>query len=216
MKIDSTTAASRGAKKYLIGIDEAGRGPLAGPVSVGAFAVSSPELLERFRGVRDSKQLTPAQREEWFASIRAAAEDPQSGVLYAVSFAHSETIDALGLTKSIYAAINRCLKKLERLDHNCRHAEIRLDGLLHASDRYMDQKTIIGGDENEPVIALASICAKVMRDRRMMKAGKEFPGYGFEFHKGYGTRAHYEAIKNLGVTPIHRRRFLGRILNTAK
>ncbi|HEX7724486.1 MAG TPA: hypothetical protein VF438_01980, partial [Candidatus Paceibacterota bacterium] len=123
MKIDSTPRQ----KRYLIGIDEAGRGPLAGPVSVGAFAISSPAILRKFRGVRESKQLTPAQREEWFEIIHAAAQDPESGVLYAVSFAHSETIDAQGLTKAIYGAINRCLKKLEQLDPDCRHAEIRLD-----------------------------------------------------------------------------------------
>ena len=202
----------RKASKYLIGIDEAGRGPLAGPVAVGAFAVRSESIIgRRFRSVRESKQLTPRQREEWFADIKAAATDPESGVFYAVSFAHSGTIDELGLTKSIYAAINRCLRKLEKLEPGCRHAEIRLDGLLHASDRYADQRTIIGGDESEPVIALASICAKVLRDRRMVKAAKDFPGYGFEIHKGYGTRAHYDAIRALGVTPLHRRRFLGNI-----
>jgi ribonuclease HII len=194
--------------RYLIGIDEAGRGPLAGPVSVGAFAIRDPKVLRAFRGVKESKQLSAKQREVWFASIRTAAKDADSGILYSVSFAHPETIDSKGLTVSIYHAINSCLRKLERMDEKCREAEIRLDGLLHASERYADQRTIIGGDESEPVIALASICAKVMRDKRMVKFAREFPQYGFDIHKGYGTKAHYDAIKKHGITPIHRRRFL--------
>ena len=194
------------AKRYLIGIDEAGRGPLAGPVAVGAFAVRSPEALKRFRGVRDSKQHTEKQREAWFAEIKRATKDGHA--LYAVSYARAETIDRDGLTKAIYAAVNRALKRLESLDPACREAEIRLDGLLRASDRYADQRTIVGGDESERVIALASICAKVSRDRRMKRAAKEFPDYSFEVHKGYGTAAHYAAIRKHGLTPIHRRKFL--------
>lgn len=192
--------------KFLIGIDEAGRGPLAGPVAVGAFAVRSTEILRKFKGVKESKQLSHEQREEWFAIIKEYAK--RGDVHYAVSFAKPETIDEKGLTLAIYQAINRSLRRLETLNEECRNAEIRLDGLLRASDRYTDQRTIIGGDESEQVIALASICAKVMRDRRMIKAAKEFPGYGFDIHKGYGTKAHYSAIKKLGICPFHRRRFL--------
>lgn len=192
--------------RYLIGVDEAGRGPLAGPVAVGAMAIRSRRIPHKFRGVKDSKQLTAIQREEWFEVIKESAKNGE--VLYAVSFARAETIDENGLTRSVYSAINRCLKRLEFLDEKCRAAEVRLDGLLYASGRYLDQKTIIGGDECEPVIALASICAKVLRDRRMVKAAKEFPEYGFEEHKGYGTKAHYKAIKMHGLTPLHRRRFL--------
>lgn len=193
-------------RKYLIGIDEAGRGPLAGPVAVGAFAVKDAATLRKFAGVRDSKQLTAKQREEWFDRIRDLALAGE--VLYTVSYARPETIDEHGLTKAIFDALNRCLRRLEHADGKCREAEIRLDGLLYASARYADQHTIIGGDESEKVIALASICAKVSRDRRMMRAAREFPGYGFEVHKGYGTKAHYNAIRTLGITPLHRRRFL--------
>ncbi len=196
--------------KSLIGVDEAGRGPLAGPVSVGVFAVKSLATLKMFKGVKDSKQLSAAQREEWFGRICVAAKTGK--VLYAVSFARPGTIDKQGLTYAVYSALNRSLKRIESMDKKLRNVEIRLDGLLHASGRYLNQKTIIGGDESERVIALASICAKVLRDRRMVKAAKEFPGYGFEIHKGYGTKAHYAAIKKQGLTPIHRRRFLKKMI----
>lgn len=199
-------AAERQNTRYLIGIDEAGRGPLAGPVAVGAFAVRNSAALRKFAGVKESKQLSAKQREEWFDRIRELSKAGE--ILYAVSYARPETIDEKGLTAAIYAAINRCLKRLETLDEQCREAEIRLDGLLYASDRYADQRTIIGGDESEKVIALASICAKVSRDRRMVQAAREFPGYGFEIHKGYGTKSHYDAIRTLGITPLHRKRFL--------
>lgn len=192
--------------RFLIGIDEAGRGPLAGPVAVGAFAVRSVEILDKFKGVRDSKQLTPEDREKWFKIIKKHAS--RGDVFFAVSFARPETIDEKGLTHAIYNAINRALRRLEACDRKCLSAEIRLDGLLHASARYRNQRTIIGGDDSEPVIALASICAKVMRDRRMRKAAKQFPEYGFDRHKGYGTSFHYEAIRKHGLTPLHRKRFL--------
>ncbi len=199
------------SRDFLIGIDEAGRGPLAGPLAVGAFAVTHRRVLKKFKGVKDSKQLTPEQREEWFLRIKESAK--MGEIYYAVSFAQPATIDEKGLTYSVYTALNRSLRKLEAQHTACKKAKILLDGLLHASDRYPDQTTIIGGDASEPVIALASICAKVIRDRRMRRFAKEFPGYGFEIHKGYGTKAHYKAIKKLGITPLHRKRFLGIISN---
>jgi len=203
---------SRSTKKqsrFLIGIDEAGRGPLAGPVAVGAFAVKTPAALRLFRGVKDSKQLSPKQREEWFGRILQAATDGDA--FYAVAFARPETIDDRGLTYAIYSALNRALRRLERQVPSgapIRDGRILLDGSLYASDRYLDQTTIIDGDAKEPIIALASICAKVLRDRRMKKLAREYPGYGFEIHKGYGTRAHYSAIRKRGLTPAHRRSFL--------
>lgn len=192
--------------KLLIGIDEAGRGPLAGPVAVAAFAVHDRKALKRFAGVKDSKQLTPKQREGWFEAIQEHASRGEA--YYSVSFAMPGTIDSKGLTRSISAAIGRCLSKLESAVGVPLDAKVLLDGLLHAPKKFIDQRTIIGGDESEPLIALASICAKVSRDRRMAKLAKEFPGYGFEIHKGYGTRLHYEAIGKLGLCDAHRRRFL--------
>jgi len=197
------------SKPYLIGIDEAGRGPLAGPVSVGVFAVRSREVLKKFTGVKDSKQLSVILREKWFSQIKTCAKKGE--VFYAVSFTKPETIDERGLLYAIYSALNRSLKRLEYVSSKFRTARILLDGSLYASGRYTNQTTIIDGDAKEPIIALASICAKVLRDRRMVKFAKKFPQYGFDIHKGYGTKAHYRAIKKYGVSPIHRRSFLRKL-----
>jgi len=197
------------ARKHLIGVDEAGRGPLAGPVAVGAFAVRSKAALTRFRGVKDSKKLSEKQREEWFRAIRSRMEDGEA--LYAVSFSRAETIDGKGLSPAIYSALNRALKKLERRFAVSPDSKILLDGLLYASGCYTDQTTIIDGDSKERVIALASICAKVLRDRRMKRLARKYPHHGFEVHKGYGTKAHYRAIRKHGLTPEHRRSFLKRV-----
>ena len=191
---------------YLIGIDEAGRGPLAGPVAVGVFAVRSKEALRKFRGVKDSKQLSEKQREEWFARIRVAVKNGEAA--YAVSFSRAGTIDDRGLSYAIYSSLNRALKRLECKGVDCPRAKILLDGSLYASARYPDQTTIIDGDAKFPIIALASICAKVLRDRRMRKLALEYPQYGFEIHKGYGTKAHYRALKKHGPMPEHRISFL--------
>jgi len=193
-------------KPFLIGVDEAGRGPLAGPVSVGVFAVVSSQVLKRFHGVKDSKQLSEKQREEWFTLIKSACIKGEA--CYAVSFSHSGTIDEKGLTAAVYSALNRSLRKIEKKGMNAPAGKILLDGLLYASSRYSDQRTIINGDATEPIIALASICAKVVRDRHMKRVALKYPEYGFEIHKGYGTKAHYKALKKHGPSEVHRMRFL--------
>ena len=197
---------SRATAHFLIGIDEAGRGPLAGPIAVGAFSVRDRSVLKRFKGVKDSKQLSELQREEWFRKIKS--EKAKGGILYAVSFSSCGVIDSKGLTHATRAALNRCLKRLEKNNFAPLTSRILLDGSLYAPPRYMNQKTIIDGDAKEPVIALASICAKVLRDRKMKRLAKEYPQYGFEVHKGYGTKAHYRAIKKQGLCPIHRKSFI--------
>jgi ribonuclease HII len=200
------------AKQFLIGIDEAGRGPLAGPISVGAFSFKDKSILKKFKGVKDSKQLSEKQREEWFSIIKRGKKDGH--IMYAVSFSSAAVIDTKGLTHSTNAAMNRCLKRLEKTGFAPKDnlgsypCKILLDGSLYAPSRYKNQKTIIDGDAKEPIIALASICAKVLRDRKMKRLAKKFPHYGFEIHKGYGTKAHYRAIKKYGISPIHRRSFL--------
>ena len=195
------------ARKHLIGIDEAGRGPLAGPVSLGVFAVSSRAILKKFAGVKDSKQLSAKQRDEWFARIKLAANKGE--VLYSVSLVQAWMIDSRGLSWAIRTALGRCLKKLEA-KHGLfpNRSKVLLDGSLYAPLRYADQTTIIDGDAKEPIIALASICAKVLRDRRMERLAREYPHHGFEIHKGYGTKAHYAAMRKHGLTPEHRRSFL--------
>jgi len=191
--------------KYLIGIDEVGRGPIAGPVAVGAFVFLKPDARRLFRGVKESKQLSESRREEWFAKIEGAKKN--GDVDFRVTFQSEKTIDSK--TRGLSWAIKYSLKtSLNGLQIRPDEARVLLDGGLRAPAEYSDQKTIIKGDEKEMVIALASICAKVLRDRKMVKLGKRHPQYGFEIHKGYGTRKHYEAIKRYGMLPQHRRSFL--------
>jgi ribonuclease HII len=192
--------------KFTIGIDEAGRGPLAGPVAVGVLAIRSKSILKLFKGARDSKKLTHEQREAFFLQIKAAKK--AGHVHFAVSHSSAAMIDGQGIVPAIKSALNRSLKKLEKLGILPHHSRVLLDGSLKAPARYTNQKTIIGGDDIEPVISLASICAKVLRDRKMKRLAKKHPKYGFEVHKGYGTKAHYKAIKKHGLSKEHRKTFL--------
>ncbi|MFA6459262.1 MAG: ribonuclease HII [Candidatus Paceibacterota bacterium] len=194
------------SRPIFIGIDEAGRGPLAGPVSVGAFAVRSRSVLRKFKGVKESKQLSEAQREVWFKEIKRLHRSGE--IAFAVSFSSEKVIDDRGITYAVYSAIRRSLKKLTKRNFCTDDSVILLDGLLHAPKAFKNQKTIIGGDESEPLIALASICAKVLRDHKMCRIAKLYPEYGFELHKGYGTKMHLGSIKKNGILAIHRRSYL--------
>lgn len=195
---------------YLIGIDEVGRGPLAGPVAVGVVKLKVESLKVNTtwaQGFRDSKKLTPKKREAWFAKIEQAREE--GWLEYAVAFITPGMIDKKGIMYSINAALKRALKTaLGGSVSKCEDVRVLLDGGLRAPAHYENQETIIKGDEKELAIALASIVAKVMRDKHMVALAKKLPQYGFERHKGYGTRGHYAAIKKHGVTPHHRRSFL--------
>jgi ribonuclease HII len=186
-----------------IGIDEVGRGPIAGPVAVGAFVFLNNKANKIFRGVKESKQLTEKKREGWFAKIENAKKEEH--VDFRVSFQSEKVIDKKGLSYAIRTALS---VSINSLNMNPNSAFVLLDGGLHAPLEYKNQKTIIKGDEKEVVIALASICAKVLRDRYMNKMGKKHPKYGFESHKGYGTKKHYEAIQKFGLLSVHRRSFL--------
>ncbi len=189
--------------QHLIGIDEVGRGPIAGPVAVGAFVFLTPESKKLFKGVKESKQLTEEKREAWYVEILQAQK--QGYVDFCVTFQSEKIIDTKGLT----FAINTCLEKsLVTVLRDPEISLILLDGGLYAPEHFLFQETIIKGDVKEKVIALASICAKVERDRKMKKLAKKYPGYGFEVHKGYGTKAHYEALRKGGMTAIHRKSFL--------
>jgi ribonuclease HII len=197
---------NKGAKsKYIIGIDEVGRGPLAGPVAVGAvliYAEHYKKVARLFPVVKDSKKLSPKARAEWLVKIREAE---QAGfLLSSVAFVSPSAIDKKGIVPTIRTALARAPFQGKALEK----ARVLLDGGLCAPAEYKNQKTIIKGDEKELVIALASIVAKVTRDARMVKLVKKFPHYGFEKHKGYGTRLHYAAIKKYGITPHHRKSFL--------
>lgn len=192
----------RQTPKFVIGIDEVGRGPIAGPVAVCALLWKDRETLPPY-GIKDSKKLSPQKREEWFRQVQIWKRE--SRVTYAVSFVSAQTIDRIGITKSITRALVESLQKLEIEPEN---VEVLLDGGLRAPHHFPLQKTIIRGDEKEPVIALASIVAKVLRDKMMERFALKYPLYGFEEHKGYGTHTHYRAIKKHGMSPLHRVSFL--------
>lgn len=196
--------------KYIIGIDEVGRGPLAGPVAVGAVAIDSAvynsRLKKEFKGIRDSKKLSEKKREEWFKKIKLA--QMRGDIKFSVSFTAPTIIDKKGIVFSIQSALNKSLLNLKIKTETAR---IFLDGGLRAPKEYKNQKTIIHGDDLVQIISIASVVAKVTRDSLMVRFAKKFPQYGFERHKGYGTKAHYSAIKKYGITKIHRRSFLKNI-----
>ncbi|MDD5152417.1 MAG: ribonuclease HII [Candidatus Pacebacteria bacterium] len=196
---------------YTVGIDEVGRGPLAGPVAVGAVLIDKKhqkQVARLFPVVKDSKKLSHKKRVEWLAKIKGAEE--KGFLVSAVAFVSSSEIDRAGLSKAIRKALQRALVGVRgKMKVNSPDSVlVLLDGGLYAPERYKNQKTIIKGDEKELSIALASIVAKVTRDALMVKLGKKFPQYGFEKHKGYGTHLHYNMIKKHGLTPHHRKSFL--------
>lgn len=192
---------------HVIGIDEVGRGPLAGPVTVCACAISASFDLSRFSGIKDSKKLTPKKRDEWFDAISGMKD--RGELSFAFTSIPSEEIDATGIAVAIQKALDT---SLEGLGLDPESVTVMLDGSLHAPKRFARQETIIKGDEKIPVISAASIVAKVMRDRYMDEMALVYPGYGLEKHKGYGTATHCAAIRSLGPTPIHRRSFLKNFL----
>ncbi|OHA79610.1 MAG: hypothetical protein A2747_00465 [Candidatus Yonathbacteria bacterium RIFCSPHIGHO2_01_FULL_44_41] len=198
------------ASKYIIGIDEVGRGPLAGPVAVGAvciYAEHYKRVSKLFPVVKDSKKLTAKKRDEWCEKIREA--EAMGFLSCAVSFVSPSVIDKKGLSYAVHTALETSLNAIE---HNVNETKVLLDGGLHAPLHYLHQETIIKGDEKELSIALASIVAKVARDAKMVLLSKKFPAYGFEKHKGYGTSAHYAAIKQNGITSHHRKSFLKNVV----
>lgn len=191
---------------HIIGIDEAGRGPLAGPVAIGAVSISPNFEKKFFKGIKDSKQLLLEERELWFA---LAEEAKKRGELdFKVAFVSEKVIDRHGIAYAIRLGIKRALKALNASTIN---SQVFLDGGIKAPIEFMHQKTVIKGDEKIPVISLASICAKVLRDRRMVRLAKKFPQYSFEVHKGYGTKTHREALKKHGPAEVHRKTFLKNI-----
>ncbi len=187
--------------QWLGGVDEAGRGPLAGPVAVGVVAVPYRFDIKRaFPGVNDSKKLSETKREEIYKEVQRLKR--QGTLRYIVGFSSAGYIDTHGITKAVRRGVwsgVRCVAEPGA-------SFIKLDGLLKAPPEYR-QETIIKGDVLEPVISLASIVAKVRRDRLMKKLAPQYPEYGFEVHKGYGTVHHRKAIGAFGLCGLHRRSF---------
>ena len=179
--------------RIVCGVDEAGRGPLAGPVC--AAAVILPKDLE-IEGLNDSKKLSDKRRRALFEEITAQA------VAYGIAFATEQEIDEINILQATFLAMRRAMEQLS----------VRPDIALIDGNRETDfglpVRTIVKGDSLSANIAAASILAKVTRDDFMLEQAKRYPEYGFDVHKGYGTRAHYAALREYGPCPIHRRTFL--------
>lgn len=194
-------------KQWIAGVDEAGRGPLAGPVAVGVAVVPIGFDWNLLPGVGDSKKVTPERRG---AILRHAKILKRDGLIdFCVVLVPHTTIDRVGISRAVKQGIERCFKKLAL---NPLLTSVKLDGLLHAPELFKDQETIIKGDAKERVIGLASIVAKVTRDEHMIRVAKKYPQYGFEIHKGYGTKAHCASLRKNGLSLMHRRTFCKRFL----
>jgi ribonuclease HII len=191
--------------KYIVGIDEAGRGPLAGPVSIGAVRINTDFNKQFFKGIKDSKKLTEEKRETWFERLKAEKKNNQ--IDFAVALISEKIIDRKGIVYALNSGIGKCLIKLKAP----KNSKIFLDGAIKAPKKFKNQRTVIRGDEKISIISLASICAKVTRDRYMVKLSKKYPEYNFHIHKGYGTLAHRKAIRKHGPSAIHRKSFLKNI-----
>ncbi len=189
--------------KYSIGIDEAGRGPLAGSVFVSAVAcLEGLDIKGLLPGVADSKTLSADKRLLIYNQARFLEK---KGVLkISRSFSRSRFIDQWGISLAIRSALERSLSRLDISPSNC---HVLLDGSLKAPDCYQNQETIIKGDQLIPLISLASIVAKVSRDKQITRLAKKYPRYNLEIHKGYGTLNHRLLIKEFGPSPVHRRSF---------
>jgi len=195
MACDFSRERALRARGFLLiaGVDEAGRGPLAGPVV--AAAVVLPDDFG-FDGLTDSKKVSAAKREKFYAILTAAAE-----ILWAVAEATVEEIDRLNILHATHLAMGRAIEGLpKRADHAL------VDG-LPVRGLTVDHTALVEGDSLSLSIAAASILAKVTRDRLMVELDAQYPQYGFARHKGYGVRQHVEALRNYGPCPAHRRTF---------
>jgi len=192
---DTSLESALRARGLLIiaGVDEAGRGPLAGPVS--AAAVILP-LRWRGKGLDDSKKLSPAKRDECYARITS-----DERVAWSVAFADTDEIDRLNILRATHAAMARAVEGLAKAVDHCLIDGLRVPAFPFPHDG------IVKGDGKSLSIAAASIIAKVSRDRLMTEMAQEFPQYGFERHMGYGTREHLEALNRHGPCRHHRRSF---------
>ena len=177
----------------ICGVDEAGRGPLAGPVC--AAAVILPDHLE-LPGLNDSKKLSDKKRRELFPLIKEQA------IAYGIGLASEKEIDEINILQATFLAMERAIAQLEV------KADLAIIDGNRAKDFGLPVKTVVKGDSLSASIAAASILAKVTRDDMMEAYAGDYPGYGFEIHKGYGTKAHYAALTEKGPSPIHRMTFL--------
>lgn len=187
------TQLHREGLRLICGVDEAGRGPLAGPVCAAAVILPQGFLPD---GLNDSKKLSEKKRELLFPQIREAA------VAWSVAFASVEEIERENILQATFLAMNRAIAGL-----NPQPEYALIDG-NRSREILIPSRCVIAGDSSVASIAAASILAKVSRDHLMLELAEEYPEYGFEKHKGYGTKAHYEALRKYGPSPVHRMSFL--------
>lgn len=192
-----TDAKNRGYN-IVCGVDEAGRGPLAGPVCAAAVILPESCVID---GLNDSKKLSEKKREALFPVIT------QKAIAYSIAFASVEEIENFNILNATYLAMNRAVDGLE-----VKPDIALIDGNRAPLNAPVFCETIIKGDLKSYSVAAASVLAKVSRDRLMLEYDKKYPEYGFAAHKGYGTKAHYEAIEKFGICEIHRRSFLKNVL----
>ena len=187
--------------QIICGVDEAGRGPLAGPVCAAAVILPAGLVIP---GLDDSKKLSDKRRRELMPVIQ------ENAIAYGIAFASHEEIDEINILQATFLAMERALAQLK----------IKPDLALIDGNRQKDfginVETLVKGDSRSANIAAASVLAKVTRDDYMEQMAQKYPGYGFEIHKGYGTKAHYEALRDLGPSPIHRLTFLKKFYGTDK
>jgi ribonuclease HII len=182
--------------QYVAGIDEAGRGALAGPVAAGVIVFpANVQLASELQGVRDSKQMTPSERCAWAVRL------PGLALTCAVGFASAQEIDEIGIVPATRLAVQRALAQLAPSPQH-----LLLD-YLQLPECSLPQTALIKGDERSLSIAAASILAKTARDKVLCQLEQEFPDYGFAAHKGYGTAAHIQSIRRLGFSKVHRLSF---------
>ncbi|MBI2057824.1 MAG: ribonuclease HII [Candidatus Yanofskybacteria bacterium] len=231
MKLPSKTLERKlfaGGYRCIVAVDEVGMGCLAGPVVVCAVSFNKDffkKSHKKLRWLRDSKQLLPHQREKFAAELLK-----QKNFHYQISYCHSKTIDKINIYQAARKAMGRAVRNVisYRLQVISKNSEpttydlpvrqslgaggkpktiILVDGKTKIQGMPLEQRAIVKGDRKVFAIACASILAKVFRDKMMVKYAKKFPGYGFEKHKGYGTKEHQVRLAKLGPCPIHRRSF---------
>lgn len=196
---------------FLVGVDEAGRGPLAGPVVACAAHIPPLSFPIVSPYINDSKKLTPQKRETAFSAML------QSGVRFGFGWATPEEIDSCNILEATFNAMGSAVKRLSRTlgvfpralaaSEKVRGMLVLVDGPHKIKRLIVNQTAVVGGDTRSLCVAAASIFAKVLRDRWMARLEPQYPGYGLAAHKGYGTPAHLAALRVLGPSPIHRRSF---------
>ncbi len=197
---------------YIIGIDEVGRGPLAGPVAVSSisYKTSDEKFLKKIlKNAKDSKKMTEKQRLEIFNILKNLEKEEK--IYLEISFVSAKKIDEKGINWAIQKAFNNSLKKILlkiKPEKNFENIILKMDYGLKADKKIKNQESIIKGDQKEFSISLASIYAKVLRDKKMIILSKKYPEYFFDQNKGYGTKKHMKVIQKTGPSEIHRKTFL--------